>query len=114
MIPWLLLYRRPEEHPQVSPEDLRSLRADIQDSTEAIRPEGSPWLTAFRSRETWILTCTRLLTDPVWYFYLFWFPKYLGDARHMTLLEVGRIAWIVYLAADVGCILGGLLSGKLI
>jgi len=54
------------------------------------------------------------MTDPVWYFYLFWFPKYLGDARHATLQEVGRIAWIVYLAADIGSIAGGWLSGKLI
>jgi ACS family hexuronate transporter-like MFS transporter len=56
----------------------------------------------------------RMLTDPVWYFYLFWFPKYLTDARHLSLVEVGRIAWLVYLAADFGCLLGGYLSGVLI
>lgn len=55
-----------------------------------------------------------MLTDPVWYFYLFWFPKYLTDARHLTLMQVGRIAWIVYLAADIGCIAGGYLSGRFI
>jgi len=115
VIPWLWLYRRPEEHPRVCPADLESLRgATGQDGTGPAVRERSPWLAAFRSRETWILTVGRLLTDPVWYFYLFWFPKYLGDARHLTLLQVGRIAWIVYLAADAGCIIGGALSGRLI
>jgi ACS family hexuronate transporter-like MFS transporter len=114
VIPWLWLYRRPEEHPRVSPGELQSLRSASGASAEIIGPKRSPWIAALRSRETWLLTFTRLLTDPVWYFYLFWFPKYLGDARHMSLLEVGRIAWIVYLAADAGCILGGALSGKLI
>ena len=112
VVPWLWTYRRPEEHPLVGAEDLRLIRAASEQAVVA--PAGNPWREALRSRETWLLTLSRLLTDPVWYFYLFWFPKYLGDARGMTLLQVGRIAWIVYLAADVGCILGGLLSGKLI
>jgi ACS family hexuronate transporter-like MFS transporter len=55
----------------------------------------------------------RLLSDPVWYFYLFWFPKYLMDARSQTLMQVGRVAWIVYLAADIGSIVGGACSGLL-
>jgi MFS transporter, ACS family, aldohexuronate transporter len=112
VVPWLWTYRRPEEHPLVGAEDLRLIRTGSEQAVAA--PAGNPWREALRSRETWLLTISRLLTDPVWYFYLFWFPKYLGDARGMTLLQVGRIAWIVYLAADVGCILGGLLSGKLI
>ena len=57
---------------------------------------------------------SRLLSDPVWYFYLFWFPKYLMDARAQTLLQVGRVAWIVYLAADLGSVAGGFCSGLLI
>jgi ACS family hexuronate transporter-like MFS transporter len=50
----------------------------------------------------------------VWHFVLFWFPKYLTDVHKMSLPELGRIAWLVYLAADVGCVAGGLLSGRLI
>ena len=52
--------------------------------------------------------------DPVWYFLLFWFPKYLNDSRHLTLAETGKIAWIVYLAADLGCLSAGYFSGVLI
>ena len=114
VVPWLLIYRRPEDHPQVPAEDVQLLRCESGEQGAAVAPVAHPWLAALRSRETWILTLGRLLTDPVWYFYLFWFPKYLGDARHLDLMQVGRIVWIVYLAADVGCIAGGYLSGKLI
>jgi ACS family hexuronate transporter-like MFS transporter len=99
VIPWLLIYRTPPA---------------TAEERAAPAPTGSPWKAVLTRRETWILTIGRLLTDPVWYFYLFWFPKYLTDSRHLTLVQVGRIAWIVYLAADIGCIFGGYLSGKFI
>lgn len=67
-----------------------------------------------RDRSVWGLALARLIADPVWYFYLFWFPKYLADERGMGLVQVASLAWIVYLAADVGSIGGGLLSGRLI
>ena len=96
VIPWVLIYRTP------------ALSAATTARSEY------RWSEVLRRRETWILTVARLITDPVWYFYLFWFPKYLTDARHLPLVDVGRIAWVVYLAADIGCIAGGYLSGKLI
>jgi MFS transporter, ACS family, aldohexuronate transporter len=100
VVPWLLIYRSPErtaEEPQSGP-----------------GPGGSLWREVLTRRETWILSASRLITDPLWYFYLFWFPKYLSDSRHLSLVQVGRIVWIVYLAADIGSIVGGFLSGKLI
>ena len=63
---------------------------------------------------TWKLMLARGITDPLWYFYLFWFPKYLFSARHLSLSEVGHTAWVVYLAAGVGTLAGGLFSGGLI
>jgi ACS family hexuronate transporter-like MFS transporter len=67
-----------------------------------------------RRGATWKLMIARGLTDPVWYFYLFWFPKYLLSARHMPMVAVSRIAWIVYLGAGAGTLLGGLASGAMI
>jgi ACS family hexuronate transporter-like MFS transporter len=61
--------------------------------------------------KTWRLLIARGLTDPVWYFYLFWFPKYLLSARHLSMAQLARVGWIVYLAAGIGTLLGGLLSG---
>ncbi|MDG2534230.1 MFS transporter [Sphingomonas sp. HITSZ_GF] len=71
------------------------------------------WRQILSSRQMWSLALARTLTDPVWYFYLFWFPKYLADARGLGLLAVASLAWIVYLAADLGSVGGGWLSGRL-
>ena len=113
VIPWLLLYRKPEEHPRVTPEERQIIGAPESPTADVPPPEGR-WRYILGRRDTWMLMFGRMITDPVWYFYLFWFPKYLTDARHLTLAEVGRIAWIVYLAADLGCIFGGYVSGLLI
>ncbi|HWC00431.1 MAG TPA: MFS transporter [Bryobacteraceae bacterium] len=99
VIPWLLLYRKPPE---------------VDEPAAPVVATENPWRSVLKRRETWVLTLGRLITDPVWYFYLFWFPKYLTDSRHLTLMELGRIAWMVYLAADIGCLVGGYLSGRFI
>jgi ACS family hexuronate transporter-like MFS transporter len=115
VLPWLWLYRKPEEHPRLSDEERNLIKEENAAAGESDAvPPGGRWHYILGRKETWLLMVGRMLTDPVWYFYLFWFPKYLTDARHLTLAEVGRIAWIVYLAADIGCILGGYLSGVLI
>jgi len=56
----------------------------------------------------------RMITDPLWYFYLFWFPKFLQEARGFSLAEMGATAWVVYLSADAGSLCGGWLSGRLV
>jgi ACS family hexuronate transporter-like MFS transporter len=100
LIPWLLVYRTPKESATAS--------------DERPQQQGSPWREILKRRETWLLLFARLLTDPVWYFLLFWFPKYLNDSRHLSLAQTGRIAWVVYLAADLGCLCAGYFSGVLI
>ncbi|MCW4461190.1 MFS transporter [Sphingomonas sp. BT-65] len=65
-------------------------------------------------KSVWGLALARTITDPVWYFYLFWFPKYLGDARGLPLAAIAATAWLVYLAADIGSVGGGLLSGRFV
>lgn len=115
VVPWLWFYRRPEEHPSITDEELQHIQSNsTASSPDGAMPSEGRWRYVLGRRETWILMFGRMITDPVWYFYLFWFPKYLTDARHLSLAEVGRIAWIVYFAADAGCVLGGYLSGVLI
>jgi ACS family hexuronate transporter-like MFS transporter len=82
----------------------------------AVAPAGPVWRwrDVFFCREALLLLAARTLTDPVWHFVLFWFPKYLTDVHKLTLPELGDIAWVVYLAADLGCVAGGLLSGRFI
>jgi ACS family hexuronate transporter-like MFS transporter len=74
--------------------------------------------SAFRDvigrRETWQFMIARGMTDPVWYFYLFWFPKFLLSERHLSNTQLSQLGWIVYLAGGIGTIAGGFLSGSII
>jgi ACS family hexuronate transporter-like MFS transporter len=96
LVAWLLIYPRRSREAAATP-----------------RPP-TPWAAILRERPIWGFALSRLIADPVWYFYLFWFPKYLIDQRGLSLAAVAGIAWLVYLAADVGSIGGGLFSGWLI
>jgi ACS family hexuronate transporter-like MFS transporter len=98
LMPWLTIYRTPK----------------ASETIEEEQPAAGPWREIVSRRETWALLVCRSLTDPVWYFLLFWFPKYLNDSRHLSLTATGRIAWIVYLGADLGCITAGYVSSVLI
>ncbi|MEG3182040.1 MFS transporter [Sphingomonas sp. LT1P40] len=96
---WLLVFRKAPKA--------------VVSEAESAEPKW-PLRRILTDRSVWGLALARTITDPVWYFYLFWFPKYLIDARGMTLLGVAATAWLVYLAADVGSIFGGGASGRLV
>lgn len=120
MIAWYFVYPRP----------VRQAAAEVPAATAAeavampaIETPASPppavsmkgvWGRLARDRTVWALVASRAVADPVWYFYLFWFPKYLGDARGMSLAAIASLAWIVYVAADIGSVGGGLISGRLV
>jgi ACS family hexuronate transporter-like MFS transporter len=73
-----------------------------------------PWISLFRVRETWGLVTAKFLSDAAWFFYLFWLPKYLYDARGFDIKSVGLFAWMPHAAAGVGCVLGGGFSSYLV
>lgn len=73
-----------------------------------------PVATLLRFRETWGIVGAKFLTDAAWYFYMFWLPKYLLDARGFDIKAVGAVAWIPFAAAGVGCLVGGGLSSALL
>jgi len=83
--------------------------------TDKVEPEGEldTWWQALTSRRVWGVALVIMLTWPVWYFYLNWFPKYLTDERGLSTMEMGRQAWAVYLAAAAGSITGGAIPGLL-
>jgi ACS family hexuronate transporter-like MFS transporter len=73
-----------------------------------------PWIALLHIREVWGLIIAKFLSDAAWYFYLFWLPKYLYDARGFDTKAVGAFAWIPYAAAGVGCLAGGWFSSYLV
>lgn len=69
------------------------------------------WREAFRDRRTRGIAALKFLTDGVWWFYLFWLPPYLFDARKLNLNEIGWALPVIYLMAGVGSVAGGWLAG---
>ncbi|MBL0940022.1 MAG: MFS transporter [Gemmatimonadaceae bacterium] len=108
---WWPMYRRPSEHPRLSKEEL----AFIQDGQEEEAPSARvSWISLLKYRQTWTFIIGKFMTDGVWWFYLFWLPKFL-DARYgITLGKLALPIIVIYLVADVGSIGGGWLSGALI
>jgi len=115
LFPWLGFYRKPRENKLITEGELKV----IEDSAATENPADSAatnawsWKQVLFFRGTWLLLLARLITDPVWYFYQFWFPKYLSADRHLSQEQL-KITWIVYAAAGVGSLLGGWLSGQFV
>jgi ACS family hexuronate transporter-like MFS transporter len=115
LVPWLWLYRRPEDHPRITDTE-RALIATTTASDVAIAadaPGWGRWWQLFGRREIWLLIFGRMFTDPVWYFFQFWFAKYLYDSRGLSQDQLKVTFWI-FIAADLGVLGGGWFSGLLI
>jgi MFS transporter, ACS family, hexuronate transporter len=108
---WLLLYWVPEKHPRITAAELALIREGQAGNAGHVR---IPWGGLLKYPQTWGLMLARVISDPVWWFYLFWLPKYLVDQRGFTMIEMGMIAWLPYLFADLGSVAGGLGSGWLL
>jgi ACS family hexuronate transporter-like MFS transporter len=113
LLPWLWLYALPEKHTLITADELTLIAAARRAEAQA---EGRTMSKAelLRHPQTWGLLLARFISDPVWWFYLFWLPKYLVEQRGFTLIEMGMLAWLPYLCADIGSICGGLVSGYLV
>jgi ACS family hexuronate transporter-like MFS transporter len=106
---WLPLYDRPERVSRVSPEELAWIQSDPPDPAGEV-----PWVGLLPHRQTWAIAAGKFLTDPIWWFYLFWSAKFLADRFGADLKQIGLPLIAIYLMADVGSIAGGWLSSWLL
>jgi ACS family hexuronate transporter-like MFS transporter len=102
LVLWLLIY--PRNRISIAPTRGGSLE---------LRNLGS-LLPLLKRRETWGIVIGRSLTDPIWWFYVFWLPQYLSDTRGFSLRQIAIFSWIPFVAADIGNFAGGLSSGALV
>lgn len=109
LIFWLIFYKRPEEHPRLSKEELAYIQSDPAEPTLRI-----PWRRLFPHRQTWAFAIGKFLTDPIWWVYLFWLPDFLNKQHGLDLKNFGLPLAVIYIIADVGSIGGGWISGALI
>jgi ACS family hexuronate transporter-like MFS transporter len=103
---WLRLMKRPEEHAGINSLELDLIKSDTEEDLE--KPT-SIW-KIIRTRKVWAIAIGKFMTDPIWWFFLYWLPKFLHTTYGLTLDKIGLPLIIAYLIADVGSIGGGWLS----
>jgi MFS transporter, ACS family, hexuronate transporter len=105
---WMLFYKSPREQSRLSPSE----RAYILDNQAQPleRPKKESWLKIVRSMNFWSIAIPRFLSEPAWQTFNAWIPLYMATERHMNIKEIAMFAWLPFLAADIGCVLGGYLS----
>jgi len=109
VILWLKTYSKPEEHPKLSKQELEYINSDSEEESN----ERIPWLKLLPKKETWAFSLTTL-TDGVWWFYLFWGAKFLGEQFGININNIGLPFLIIFILADLGSLFGGYASGALI
>jgi ACS family hexuronate transporter-like MFS transporter len=106
---WLYVYREAGVHPRVSASELAYIRSDGAESTAPV-----PWGRLLGDRQAWSFIVGKALTDPVWFFYLFWLPKFLDANWGVKLTGLAAPLIAIYVVADLGSIAGGWCSSAFI
>jgi ACS family hexuronate transporter-like MFS transporter len=108
---WLLLYRSPSQHPWLSEREREHIAAGQETALAGTeRPSVGRILG---QRNFWGIAIPRFLADPMWGTLSFWLPLYLNKVRGWDLKHIALFAWLPFLAADLGCVFGGLVSAAL-
>ena len=111
LVAWLAYYRRPAEHRGVSKAELAYIGSG---NSEPDRTGADRWRELLARRPAWAFIAGKFVTDPVWWFFLFWIPAFLQSTYQLPLTSLGLPLAAIYVAADAGSILGGWLSAPLL
>jgi MFS transporter, ACS family, hexuronate transporter len=112
LIAWLAMYRSPAFHQKVTASELAYIHSG-EDSAAPSASVSVSWLKLLRLKETWAYALAKFLTDPVWWLYLFWLPDFLSKRYNLDLKSFGPPLVAIYLMSDVGSVVGGWGSSKL-
>lgn len=106
---WLRFYDSPSHHKSLSTEEREYIAAGQEQhlQSDGRRPS---MLAILKQRNFWGIALPRFLADPTWGTLSFWLPVYLTEVRHFELKQIAMFAWLPFLAADVGCMVGGTVS----
>ncbi len=112
LIFWLYYYEIPSRHKKVTEAELAHIHSDNEPDTSNEKP--LTWGKLFKERQTYVFIIGKLLTDPIWWFFLFWLPSYFSTSFSLDLKKPGWPLVIIYMATSVGSIGGGYLSSYFI
>jgi ACS family hexuronate transporter-like MFS transporter len=111
LLVWLWIYQLPKQNAHITSEELAALGRDGESSNSSTWKD---WLRLWRDRKVLALVLPRFVSDPVWYFYVFWIPEYLKRERGFSLTDIGLYGWIPFVAGALGGMVGGGASDMLI
>jgi ACS family hexuronate transporter-like MFS transporter len=115
VIPWLAINKDvPSKHPWITDEEKEYILSGQLNENEI--DEDHKELTAreiLSHRESWAVLMSRFFIEPIWWLFVGWMPIYLADVYGFNVKEIGLFAWVPYVGAGVGSILGGYFAGKL-
>jgi ACS family hexuronate transporter-like MFS transporter len=106
---WLWLYAKPEQHRWLAPQELALIQSDPPETITSV-----PWRRLIPKRETWAFSLGKFLTDPIWWFYLFWLPRYLQGTFHLNLTQSEAPVVAVYVISIAGSVGGGWIPATLL
>ncbi|MEI8225629.1 MAG: MFS transporter [Bacteroidota bacterium] len=114
VILWFIFYEIPEKHKKVSAGELAFINSDVDEQSET--KEKVSWMKLLKYRQTWLFFIGKGLTDPIWWFYLFWIPGWLSTVRGagLDVKSFGLPLAFIYTMTTVGSIGGGWVSGYMI
>lgn len=110
VICWMVIYEHPEKQKRLGKAELAYILSDPQDPPA----KKMPWSAVLHYRQTWAFVIGKFMTDPIWWFYLYWLPKFLNKTYSLTLTNLGIPLIVIYMMTSIGSIGGGWFSGKLI
>lgn len=107
---WMRLYRHPKDQKHLGDAERRYILSGQESKYQQADTKKTGWKELVASPNFWSLAVPRFLSEPAWQTFNAWIPLYMATERHMDLKEIALFAWLPFLAADIGCVLGGYLS----
>ncbi|QHS54136.1 MFS transporter [Mucilaginibacter sp. 14171R-50] len=115
LIFWWIFYEVPSKHKKINSAEFEHIHSDVDEPAAEDGPqEKIKWVRLFGIRQTWAFVAGKFLTDPIWYFFLFWLPSYFASTFKLDLTKPSLPLVLVYTATTIGSIGGGYLSSRFI
>jgi ACS family hexuronate transporter-like MFS transporter len=112
VIPWLIIYKTtPDKHPWITEEERDYIMHGPSTVPPAVNERTMTWKEALSHRQSWSIIISRFFLDPIWWLFVNWLPIYLVESFGFDVKQIGLFAWVPYLGAAIGSVVGGWYSG---
>jgi ACS family hexuronate transporter-like MFS transporter len=113
ILPWLIFNKKlPEEHPWITEEEQNHIISGRYEVINEVEEKGLSMMEILSYKESWALLASRFFLEPIWWLFVGWMPLYLANTYGFDVREIGLFAWVPFVGAAIGSVLGGLFTGK--